>query len=737
MRKRFVAAVAVALTAASMLCAYGQEAGKRNDTVIGEYKHFTQSSGIEQTFDLEKCISALTNATDRLNVLCNWMFDAYTATTNYAGRAKSTLDDVRLVFKQENETHASVTNAVALLEQCLNNLQNIKTMLSDSRNPSLSPDDAKRDNGPAKVGKGFGILAAWIAAGAAILAAILAMTAVIVAKGGINSVKMKMDAEAKQRKDDLSDLRQGLTDLVRNAFDDADLKSVKTQVASAKMSATTIEGKVLALDRDLREQPAKLDAVAKAFSRDAENQRRAITAALFGRGKGPAEAGGLVPQFEARIAALEKGLLAAVTTERELQVRKSALDARENKLLERERDISAELAAAREKGAAEAMGKVAALEAADASLRKAFDEMQARLSEKVSAQSQEFGKRLAVLESERNGAVAASRKAETEAAEVGRRAAMAEQNAGKLKIERDMAVAARAADVARLNDEIRRRDETRDAEIAKARESIRAEVETANAAALAKLTADAQSAREDREKCAETARRAAEESARTIESLRATGAATEKALATVKAELDAEKSARAVENAEAEKALADEKAAASQKLADEKAAHDSDLKKAKMKEAELAAARDAARSRLFPSELASDSGFVPLIESLDDLDARKLPGASLARAALTIFAERKNLPDKIWLRALGDFSLGLATAIDANGGDAVMALAKWKSLLDKIGAEAPSFSLRLPAIGSKVDIAWMHSRAGVSTVRKVRSWAVFGSTGNAYMAEVE
>ena len=737
MRKRFVAAVAVALAAASMLCAYGQEAGKRSDTEIGEYKHFTQSSGMKQTSDLGKCISALTNATNRLNDLRHWMFDAYTATTNYAGRAKSTLDDVRSVFKQGNETHASATNTVALVGQCLNNIQDIKTMLSDSRNPTLSPDDAKRDSGPAKVGKGFGILAAWIAAGAAILAAILAMTAVVVAKGGINSVKMKMDAEAKQRKDDLSGLRQGLTDLVRNAFDDADLKSVKTQMASAKMSATTIEDKVLALDRDLREQPAKLDAVAKAFSRDAENQRRAITDALFGRGKGPAEAGGLVPQFEARIAALEKELLAAVTTERELQARKSALDARENKLLERERDISAELAAAREKGAAEAMGKVTALEAADASLRKAFDEMQARLSEKISAQSQEFGKRLAALESERNGAVAASRKAETEAVEVGRRAAMAEQNAGKLKIERDAAVAARAADVARLNDEIRRRDEARDAEIAKARENIRAEIENETADVMEKLKADAKSARDNQAKIEESARQAATESAKTIESLRAVGAETEAALVTAQSSLEAEKSARASEHAEAERILAAEKAAAAKALADEKLAHEADCQKAKAEVAELAAARDAARTRLFPAELASDSGFGPLIGSLDDLDARKLPGASLARAALTIFAERKRLPDKIWLRALGDFSLGLATAIDADGGDTVATLAKWKSMLEKIGAAAPSFSLRLPAIGSKVDIAWMHSRAGVSTVRKVRSWAVFGSAGNAYMAEVE
>ena len=662
------------------------------------------------------------------------MFNAYTATTNYAGRAKGTLDDISSVFKQGKEAHVSATNAVALAEQCQSDLRDIKKMLSDNRNPNLSPDDAKRDNGPAKVDKGFGILAAWIAAGAAILAAILVMTAVIVAKGGIDSVKLKMDAEAKQRKDEASKSLAKTGEIVRNVFDDADLKSVKAQVAAAKMS---IEGKVTALDRDLREQPAKLDAVGKTFSREAENQRRAIMDALFGRGKGPAEAGGLVPQFEARMAALEKELLAAVTTERELQARKSALDARENKLSERERDISAELAAAREKGAAEAMGKVAVLEVADASLRKAFDEMQTRLSERIAAQSQEFGKRFAALEAERNGAVAALRKAETEAVEVDRRAAMAEQNAGKLKIERDAAVAARAADVARLNDEIRRRDEARDAEITKARENIRAEIEKSTADAMEKLKADAQSARDNQAKIEEAARQAAMESARTIESLRAVGAKTEAALVTARSSLETEKSARASEHAEAERILAAEKAASAKALADEKSAHEADCQKAKAEVAELAAARDAARNRLFPAELASDAGFEPLIESLDDLDARKIPGASLARAALTIFAERKNLPDKIWLRALGDFSLGLATALDADGEDAVATLAKWKSMLEKVGAASPSFSLRLPSIGSKVDIAWMHSRAGVSTVRKVRSWAVFGSSGNAYMAEVE
>ena len=62
MRKRFVAVVA-ALAAASMPCAYGQEAGKRNDTEIVAYKQFTQSSDMEQSADLGRCISALTNAT--------------------------------------------------------------------------------------------------------------------------------------------------------------------------------------------------------------------------------------------------------------------------------------------------------------------------------------------------------------------------------------------------------------------------------------------------------------------------------------------------------------------------------------------------------------------------------------------------------------------------------------------------------------------------------------------------
>ena len=154
----------------------------------------------------------------------------------------------------------------------------------------------------------------------------------------------------------------------------------------------------------------------------------------------------------------------------------------------------------------------------------------------------------------------------------------------------------------------------------------------------------------------------------------------------------------------------------------------------------MSAERDAAKSRVFPEEFRSDPSFEPLLARLDEWDAHGAPGAALARASLAIFADRKNLPAKIWQRALGDLSLGLAAAMDADKmqpTESVASLGAWKSAVEKRAAGGPSFSLNLPSVGAKVDISWMHSKSGAATVRRVLSWAVYGQSGNAYMAEVE
>ncbi len=723
--------VAVALTAVAIYT-YGQEQGKGDVT--------RQENAIVSSLSQQSV--ALTNIQDTLEKkLIPWLATYNRIVTNSVGKVTSSVDDamrsfssISQGFKQGESTFASATNSMA---QCLEILQAIKGKLDESIAPSSTSNDDVSSENSALAGKKIREPAVWIASGAAILAAILALVAVIVSKNGASSIERIMEDEAHKRKDEADKTQEKVEQFLKKAFEDADAV-LKKQVVAAKTSISAIDGKVSALDRALREQPAKLDAVIKTFSREAESQRQSIMGALFGHARASTETPGLAPQMEMRLGALEKTVLSAVTTEHELQLRKVALDIREKELSEREQNFSAELDEARKEGASSGMKKVAALETAGESLRKVFEEMQTRFSAKLSEQSQDFGKRIATLEAERDGAVLASRKAENTAADANRRVAAAEESNKKLKAERDAAIADRIAEVKRLGEEIRRRDETRDAEIAKARDNIRAEIEKANADAMAQLQADVQSARDERAKAEDIARRAAEDSAKTIESLRLTCAKVDSELAVARTALEAEKSARAAECTEAERVLAAEKSAAAQILAAEKAAHDTDLQKAGREVAELVSARDAARSRLFPAEFASAPELKTLLESLDGMDAKSLPGAALARASLAIIADRRNLPDKIWLRAVGDFSLGLAKALEANGAtDSMATLANWKTVLEKFGSNAPSFSLRLPAIGSKVDIAWMHSRAGVSTVRKVRSWAVFGSKGNAYMAEVE
>lgn len=535
-----------------------------------------------------------------------------------------------------------------------------------------------------------------LAAIAGILAVVVAVFASVVLKGRIGHLGKALDA---YRELDCAETKAmaETVDAIRKTIGDADLKTMfQSQVKPLSDAIRSLDGKISGFDRTVKEIPGQFDSVAQNIKGDAESHRRSIFAWLFGRGRTQAPESGFAQQIEERVGQFQNAVLSAMETEKKLQSRKLALDDRERKLDERTRNLDAELGRARAEGAATSDRKAASLEAANKAM-----------AESLSSKATEFGKKVALLESERDAAKASARQAESTAAAAKRQADEASKFREKL-----------TADVARLSNEIATRDKSRDADLAKAREEIRTKLEKANADEIAGLRAEAKTAREERAK--------AEESVRT---LRDAKTAAESALTAAKASLDAEKAAR--EN---------DRTAAARELSAEKAARGADREKAEKKLSELAAERDKAKSRVFPAEFRDDPDFEPLLARLDAWDAEGVGGATLARASLAIFADRKNLPAKIWLRALGDFSLGLAAAMEAEKippTDVVSALGKWKAAIEKHAAGGPSFSLNLPSVGTKVDISWMHAKAGAASVRRVLSWAVYGQSGNAYMAEVE
>ena len=537
---------------------------------------------------------------------------------------------------------------------------------------------------------------AWIAAGTGLLAVLTAVLALVLLKSRIGRLDAAI-ADNRRKETATENAIAADVKAVRTAVGDTDLKAAfQAQVRPLAEAIRALDGKIAGFDRTVRDIPGQFDAVAKTISRDSESHRSSILAWLFGRGRTQAPESGFAQQIEERIEQFQTAVLAAVETDRKLQSRKLELDERERKLNERERNLNAERDRARADGAAAAERKAAALEAANKAM-----------TESLTAKGTEFGKKVALLESERDAAKAAAQQAEAASAAAKRQAEEAVKLREKL-----------AADIARLTAEITAHAKSREADLAKAREEIRATLERANADEIAGLRAEAKAAREERVRADETAK-----------SLRDAKTAAETALASAKAAFEAEKSAHE-----------GDRAAAAQELSAEKAARAAEREAAGKELAAATAERDAAKSRVFPAEFRDDAAFEPLLAQLDAWDADGIPGSALARASLSIFSDRKNLSATIWLRALGDFSRGLAAAMETEKippTDIVATLGKWKAAIEKRAAGGPSFSLNLPSVGTKVDISWMHAKAGAASVRRVHSWAVYGPSGNAYMAEVE
>ena len=548
----------------------------------------------------------------------------------------------------------------------------------------------------ATVVQGLRSFPAWVAAGAGFLAFVAALLATFLLKNRIERLGTFI-AERHEQDRVATDAMAKDMKALRVAVGDTDLKAmVQAQVKTAVDAIRALDSKIGGFDRTVKDIPGQFDAVAKTLSRDSESHRSSILTWLFGRGKTSAPESGFLQQIEDRIGHFQTAVLSAVETDSKLQSRKSELDERERRLEERMRSLDAERDRARADGAAAAERKAAALEAANKAM-----------AESLTAKGTEFGKKIALLESERNAAKTAAQQAEATSEAAKRQAEDAIKLREKL-----------ASDVTRLSNEIAIRDKTRETELARVREDIRVKLEKANADEIAALRAEVKTAREERAKVEDTVR-----------SLLESKTAAETACASAKAALQAEKSAHE-----------ENRVAAERKLSAEIATREAEHEAAEKKIAAVTAERDAAKARVFPTEFCDDPAFKPLLVQLDNWDANGISGATLARASLFIFSDRKNLPAKIWLRALGDLSLGLATAMDAtktSSADAVATLGKWKAGIENHRDDEAVFTLRLPSAGEKTDISWMHAKAGVASVRRVLSWAVYGQTGNAYMAEVE
>ena len=599
--------------------------------------------------------------------------------------AENAVEAVTAVRGEFKDGLVGVSGKIDELSRIINNLEKTQATLQ----PSGSPEDKP----PAQPAPMFPV---WVSVGAGALAVIVALTVLLSLKKGIGRLDAAIGVASKQSGAELAVIGKDVK-AVRGVVGETPLKdALLPQFKSLSDALRSLDGKVGGFDRPIRDIPGQFDAVAKTISRDAETHRSSIFAWLFGRGKTQAPESGFARQIEDRIGEFQTAVLAAVETDRKLQARKLELDERERRLDERTRSLDAECAKARAEGAAAAERRAAAQEAANKAL-----------AENMTAKAAEFGKKVAALEIERDGAKTAARKAEAAGAEAKRQADEATKVRARL-----------TADVSRLSMELSKRDQTRESELAKARDEIRGRLEQANAEELAGLRAEVKAARDERDKATKSA-----------ETMRVEKSAVEAELAAAKSSLEAEKVARE-----------SDRDSAARELAAEKAARNAERENAERTLASVSAERDAARSRVFPDEFSGDSAFEPLLAQLDAWDADGAPGASLARASLAIFADRKNLPANIWQRALGDLSLGLAAAMDAAKMapvDIVSSLGSWKTAIERRAAGGPSFSLNLPSVGAKVDTSWMNAKSGAATVRRVLSWAVYGQSGNAYMAKVE
>ena len=704
MKKNNFATFAIAMVAFSL--ATSTDAQETTPAVVGRDPAAVQEYSSSSSDVSERLTDAVKQAATESSNACQ----AAQAAKVEAGMARNASENAKEAAKESLTASESAKNcaeaAQAAAEKAAESAKDAKSAVETNlAGLSGKLDDVGRkldvwpvsgpvgNGGRANLASG---LPAWIAAGVGSLAVVVAFFVLFSMRRGIGRLGSTIGDSRQQSSAEIAAIGKEVK-AVRAVLGESPLKeALQPQFKALADALRSLDGKVAGFDRTVRDIPGQFDAVAKTISRDAESHRSSILSWLFGRGKTQAPDAGFAQQIENRIEQFQSAVLAAVETDRKLQARKLELDERERRLNERARSLDAECTRARAEGAAAAERRATSLEAANKAL-----------AESMSTKSAEFGKQVAALEIERNGAKVAAQQAETACAAAKRQADEAVKVREKL-----------VADVSRLSSEIAKRDQAREAELAKARDEIRIKLEQANADELAGLRAEAKSAREERDKATKTA-----------ETIRGEKTAVDAALAAAKTSLAAEKTARE-----------SDRESASRELAAEKAARSADRENAEKRFAVVSAERDAAKSRVFPEEFRSDPSFEPLLARLDEWDAHGAPGAALARASLAIFADRKNLPAKIWQRALGDLSLGLAAAMDADKmqpTEIVASLGAWKSAVEKRAAGGPSFSLNLPSVGAKVDISWMHSKSGAATVRRVLSWAVYGQSGNAYMAEVE
>ncbi len=551
------------------------------------------------------------------------------------------------------------------------------------------------------------VLPAWIAVAVSLLTLGVVVLLICLLKRGKGWLDDTIGNVHRQLQNDITGLDENVK-AIRNVLGESPLeKTLQQQFNKVEKSLQSLERKIGGVDQSAQDFLGKFDKMGESILRDSKERHTSFFSWLFGREKTQAPESGFAQQIKETLEDFQSKILAALETDEKLQFRKLELDERESLLAKREQSLNDECEKARKDGASVAERRADALKDAYNVLGKTLSEKTAEFEKVIKENSIEFGKSVKSLESERDEAMTAAKNAKEASAEAIRRAEKAMKDRGILEDK-----------VSHLSSEIAKRDQSWNTELAKKRDEIRNEIEHACDEKMAELRAKLELAREECEKAIKS-----------IEKIRAEKASVDAALDDTKKSLENEKMAR--EN---------EHETAAQELEAEKKARQSERENAEQRLAIVSTERDTAKSRLFPAEFRGDPSFEPLLARLDALDVAGAPGATLARASLAIFAERKNLSAKIWQRALGDLSLGLAIAMDSDKmhpADVVATLGAWKSAIEKHVTGGPSFSLNLPSIGSKVEFSWMHAKSGAATVRRVLSWAVYGQSGNAYMAEVE
>ena len=650
---------------------------------------------------------------------------------------------ISIVYRNTSSAIGEATNRLKAVEGRVAELEFFKL-----------PGSQGKGGGTGNAGRGRKITE-WIAVGGALVAALMSLIAVLSAMSGKKTIKGNME-KLKEKEDNLQKLLESIEDKAQKIESQSD--AVRKQSGTMATNSTEFQEKAstckTSMEKFIEQLNKGASDVGKALDRikDAEAQVRKLTYALSGDASGKTPQS-LVESFEGRLNSLTAALDAVTDSNNNLQDLNRTMDKGlasvqnfEAAVKERETAIASEIAKASEleykRGLADGEAKARKdLDENNAEMNKLLGQIEAKnatldeLRKENSEKDVAYGDMKSKLESERDAAKTETKKAQDNLKDVEEQLAAVKSDLEKIRDnarrgfeEKDARINQKDADINRLEAEVLRLAESLERDKAKAREEIRSEIEASAKSEINGLNEALRKAEAERDETRESARQSDAEKDRVIEGLRLDKANTEQELSETKSLLDAEMDARKKERAAAAKELQEEK--------DGRAADNAECAR---RIATVEAEREAAKARLFPASLNSVGELKPLIESLDAMDADGIPGAALARASLAVFAEAKTAADRIRLRALGDFSMGIASALVASGKSAVevaTALAEWKVAIEKASAQLPAFSLRLPTIGQRIDISWMHSKVGTTAVRTINSWAVFGSTGNVYMAEV-